>query len=88
MKKNIQINIDCKLSDDLIINEAFAHYGIKRKALSKFNNMYNNLTDHLSYGELGDALHKGSGVGKNNSEGFMDENMAKYNRCINTGKFV
>lgn len=83
MAKNSRLNVDCKLSDDLIISEALAYYGINRRVIN--SKYYNELPVPFHYGELGDALHKGSGVGGETSEGVMDENMAKYDRCINTG---
>ena len=84
MELGVKLSTDCKLSDDLIISEALAYYKIPRKVIH--SDYYEELPIPFEYGLGADALHKGSGVGGEKSDNVMDENMAKYDRCLNNFK--
>jgi hypothetical protein len=72
------VSTTCKLSDDFTISYSLADFDIKsREVNTKYYNR--DMLYPFSYGEMADALHKGSGVMCTGSD---DENMAKYHVCL------
>ena len=78
MRKLSNLDVNCKLSDDLIISYVLAKNKIPMKVI--VNNYYDDQGDlyPFDYGLHEDALHKGSGLG----ESMENANMLIYKSCL------
>lgn len=76
MKIN-NLNIKCKLSDDLTISYSLAYHKIPIRSLTRHDEMI-----PFPYGEQGDALHAGSGVDLSGDDSGYDPNFIKYAECL------
>jgi hypothetical protein len=74
------LSIECKLSDDLTIS-----YMLYKKNVAKFvidNNYFHvEKLKFFSYGQLEDALHKGSGISRE-TQIIENANLLKYKKCL------
>jgi len=73
-----KLDINCKLSDDLIISYVLAKHKVPMKVI--VNRYYGDQEDLYSfkYGLQEDALHKGSGLGAS----VENANIIKYKKCL------
>ena len=80
IKSNIN-DIDCMLSDDIILSNYYHKKGVNIKLINIINqysitDMWNNKTKHiLDYGNNEDALHNGAG-------GTSENNVNRYKKVI------
>ena len=79
VKRLIELDKVCKLSDDLVLSYSFAKHKIKRKVI--FTKYFSGNDDvfPFDYGLGEGALHKGSGTSYTN---VADANMVKYDKLI------